>query len=362
MWKIPVCIEENSRLKSVLSQMIIVSSMIVMINNLQVLEASAKVKADRLPFDSPVEVQIGLKIEDMVEVNKQQESFTIVGALRMEWTDPNLSFDQEVCQCRVKVFTEDNFVQFQSEYKDRWPDFTFYNQHGDQSVQNRLVVIEPDGSALYFERFTTSFHTDFDFHRYPIDSQEFIIKLNLLYPEDVYYLKELPSFSGIDSELGQEEFILSNFNAQLSSIRNNLGVESSRYTVKFEGLRHLEYYIIRIFLPILGILSIAWAVFFLKDYHKRVELILANVVLFITFSFSLSENYPRLGYPTFLDAIMTLTLIINILLLLINVYMKVLENKGELDRADNIDRKLKWMYPTLLAITLLLIVVIFFAL
>ena len=69
--------------------------------------------------EPPIEVRIGLQIEDMVEVDKQEESFTLVGALRMEWTDPRLAFDQEECQCEVKVYTEDDFLQFQTEFKNR---------------------------------------------------------------------------------------------------------------------------------------------------------------------------------------------------------------------------------------------------
>jgi len=310
--------------------------------------------------EPPIEVRIGLQIEDMVEVDKQEESFTLVGALRMEWSDPRLAFDQEECQCEVKVFTEDDFLQFQTEFENRWPDFTFYNQHGDQYVQNRVVVLEPDGSAMYFERFTARFHGDFDFHRYPFDSQEFVIHIDMLYPDYVFYLSELPSFSSIAEGVGEEEFTLSNLTTHLSSINSSLGVESSRYSVSFKGPRHLEYYIFRIFLPVLGILAIAYAVFFLSDYHKRVELTLVNVMFLITFSFSLADNYPRLGYPTFLDAIMTLTLIINVTIVLISVYMKLLENQNKAEQAGLLDKKLKKLYPLLLVLSLLLIVIVFF--
>ena len=65
------------------------------------------------------------------------------------------------------------------------------------------------------------------------------------------------------------------------------------------------------------------------------------------FSFSLTDNYPRLGYVPFLDAVMAVTFIFNTLVLLYNVYMKRLENQGQLERVAHIDRFLDWAYPFL---------------
>jgi uncharacterized sodium:solute symporter family permease YidK len=99
--------------------------------------------------------------------------------------------------------------------------------------------------------------------------------------------------------------------------------------------------------PILLIILISWFTFFLGDYTRRIEASAANILLFIAFSFSLTDNYPRLGYVTFLDAVMAVTFIFNTLVLLYNVYMKRLENQGQLERVVHIDRFLDWAYPFL---------------
>ena len=86
------------------------------------------------------------------------------------------------------------------------------------------------------------------------------------------------------------------------------------------------YYLFRIFVPILLIISVSYVTFFLKDFTKRIEVATGNLLLFIAFSWSLAEDYPRMGYLTFVDVIMAITFVINTLVVIYNVYLKWLEN------------------------------------
>jgi uncharacterized sodium:solute symporter family permease YidK len=97
--------------------------------------------------------------------------------------------------------------------------------------------------------------------------------------------------------------------------------------------------------PILLIMLISWFTFFLGDFSRRIEAAAANILLFIAFSFSLTDNYPRLGYLTFLDAVMAVTFIFNALVLLYNVILKRMENEGRIEQLDPIDRFFDWAYP-----------------
>ena len=78
------------------------------------------------------------------------------------------------------------------------------------------------------------------------------------------------------------------------------------------------------------------------------------------FSWSLAGNYPRLGYITFLDAIMGVTFVVNVLVLLYNVYMKRLENQGKNERVERIDNVLDWAYPLSYAALIGVVALLFF--
>lgn len=308
--------------------------------------AGLAVPAGSPVIERPITVEVGLQLQQIVQVSQEDEYFTGVGNLRLDWTDPALAFNPETCRCSTKIYTEKEFDRFLSDVASRWPDFSFQNQQGNRWIQNRAVVLRSDGRASYFERFSTNFQVDFDFTRFPFDVQRFEMRVEMLYPDDRYVLADLPGYSEISPENGEDEFILDDFHTAITTAEGITGLPASRFTFWFEAPRHLTYYLLQVFVPIVLITIIAWVTFFLRDFTKRAEVAAANVLLFIAFSFSLSDNYPRLGYLTFLDAIMVATFIINTLVVVYNVYLKWLENKGRLDRAERIDRVMDWLYPT----------------
>jgi hypothetical protein len=308
----------------------------------------------------PIEVRIGIKLQQIIDVNQPQENFDVVASMQMDWTDPALAFNPDDCDCSVKLYTEEEFETFLADVQGRWPAFTIANQQGNRWTQNRIAVLYPDGSGTYFERFTTNMQLDFDFRRFPFDTQEFIIRVDLLLPEEFYQFSDLEGFNEISSEHGEDEFIITNFDTSISSVKGSTQDLNSRFTFSFEAPRHVEYYVLQVFLPIILIISVSWFTFFLKDYNRRIEVAAGNLLLFIAFSFSLADNYPRLGYLTLLDVIMTVTFVVTVLVVLYNVWLKRMEMKGEGERADRIDSYLDWIYPLAYIIPLGIAVWIFF--
>jgi hypothetical protein len=320
---------------------------LVGLNAPDVLTGQAQPQGEKI-FDTPIEVQTGLKIFRISAVDSQNENFTVIGSLRMDWTDPALAFSPDSCNCSVKLYSDKEFDRFLADVESRWPAFTFFNQLGNRWIPSRAVAVWPDGRARYAENFNTTFQADFDFRQYPFDTQTFPIYLDQILPTSQYTMAELSGYSEIDPAHGEDEFIISEFTATPSTEAPNAADNpASRMTFSFSAPRHLNYYTLQVFLPILLIILISWFTFFLRDYTRRIEAAGANILLFIAFSWSLADNYPRLGYLTFLDAVMTVTFAVNVLVLLYNVFMKRLENQGKDERVQRIDSILDWAYPLL---------------
>jgi hypothetical protein len=208
-----------------------------------------------------------------------------------------------------------------------------------------LAVIHQDGRATYFERFSTDLQVDFDFRRYPFDAQEFAVRVDAIYPESYYYFTDLEGYSEIGAEHGEDEFNIGEFETEVTSEQASTLFSTSRFTFSFGGPRHLDYYILQIFLPILLISAVSWVTFFLRDYTRRIEVASANLLLFIAFSFSLADNYPRLGYVTLLDAVMVGIFVSNALVVIYNVWLRRMEMNGQAEAANRIDNYLDWIYP-----------------
>jgi hypothetical protein len=293
----------------------------------------------------PTEVQAGLKLQQIVSIDQSNEIMTAVGTVKLAWQDPRLAFSPDECGCQVKEYTENNFNQFLTETGGDWPDFTFFNQQGNRWALNRIVDVLPDGSVSYVERFSTNFQLNFDFAQYPFDLEHFYIYVDMLYPEDRYVMVPMEDFSEIDPEHGEDEFILTDFDTSVSSVIASRSYPTSRFTFHFSAPRYRLYYLFRIFVPVLLIISVSYVTFFLKDYSRRIEVATGNLLLFIAFSWSLADDYPRMGYLTFVDVIMAITFVVNTAVVIYNVYLKWLEVHNQVEKADNIDRYADWVYP-----------------
>jgi hypothetical protein len=333
--------------------------LLVGVNTPEVLTGIAAVEG-RAVVREPIEVKIGVRMEQIVEMDQQAEFFTAVASLQLEWTDPALAFNPETCHCDFLTFSGNDFNQYVAETKARWPEFTIQNQQGNRWTQNRDVVLFADGRAIYFERFTTNFQVDFDFRQFPFDDEEFVIRVDSLFPDEFYVYDELAEFSQISSGHGEDEFILEEFETSLTREPASNGSGASRFTFTVSGPRHLGYYIFRIFVPILLIIVVSWITFFLKDYGRRIEIASANLLLFIALSFSLADNYPRLGYLTFLDAIMAIMFVVNALVVVYNVWLKRLEMNEKADLAERIDNVLDWAYPLIYIVAFGMVILLYF--
>lgn len=311
-------------------------------------------------IEKPAEVQVGVKLQQMIEVNESSEFYNAVVSLQMEWEDPAAAFSPDTCGCTLKTYTASNFNQFIDAVDGRWPEFTIFNQQGNRWSQNRVGVIFHTGRIIYFERFTTNLQVDFDFTQYPFDTQEFTIKVDSVYPENFYVFHDLPGFTEISPDHGEDEFIITDWETAVTSEQASTRSEVSRFTFSFSAPRHLEYYLLQIFIPILLIISVSYVTFFLRDFGRRIEVASANLLLFIAFSWSLADNYPRLGYVTFLDALMAMIFIINALVVVYNVWMRKMEMAGREDRAERIDGILDWAYPIAYLSAVLVLYIIFF--
>ncbi len=207
---------------------------LVGVNAPDVLSGQAQPQGDKV-LAAPIEVQTGLKILRISAVDSPNENFTVLGSLRMDWTDPALAFSPDSCNCSVKLYTDKEVDRFLAEVGSRWPAFTFFNQLGNRWVGSRVAAIWPDGSARYAESFNTTFQADFEFRQYPFDTQTFPVYLDLLYPTSMYTMTELPGYSEIDPAHGEDEFIISDFTTAASTVTPSAANNPvSRLTFSFE--------------------------------------------------------------------------------------------------------------------------------
>lgn len=326
------------------------------INEPRTLSGHANITA-RSVLQEPTEVKVGFQLDHITGVNQIAGSFDVVGSIWMQWTDPELAFSPDSCNCSLKTYR--SVDQFVSAEGTIWPEFTIANQLGERNTQNQLIIVQPEGVATYFEHFwTTIQEPNFDFRRYPLDNQEFHIQIDSLYPEELYTYTNWDGKNILGNDLGVNDWVIRSYNTLINNSR--VGDVNSQFTFQFQGQRQLIYYALRIFIPIFIIIFISWSTFFLKDYVKRSDIAGANLLLFIAFNFAIASDLPRLGYATLLDWVMLFTFVFTSLIFAYNLYLRLLETRENLALAERIDKIMIWLYPVMYLTAFILIPLIIY--
>jgi hypothetical protein len=307
-------------------------------------------------LQQPIQVLVGFELDQITTVDQQAENFGVVGNIWMRWTDPALAFSPDECNCQFKIYRSiEGFVSAEGQ---RWPEFTLFNQQERRWTQNQIIVVRPNGTTTYYERFWTLLQApDFNFRQYPFDSQDFFVRIDSLYPEEFYVYVPWEERTAVGGQLGEEEWYITSYDTSVSRIQ--ITTQNSRYSFHFEAARHLTFYILRILVPILIIILLTYITFLLKDYGKRADIASANLLLFIAFNFTIAGDLPRLGYLTFLDTVLVTTFVITGATVAYNVYLRWLATERQKEIAERIDRFIIWFYPVAYLSALIVIVVFF---
>jgi len=306
-----------------------------------------------------IPVSIGVKMQQLTSVNQKSENFGIVATIVMHWKDPRLAYNPETVPDRFKIFMGDAFSAEMNRLGQAWPQYTVVNQQNRQWVQNRFVVVRPDGEAVSLERVSLTLQApEFDFRNFPFDKQQFYIRFDLLAPEWMFQFRELPGYSEVGKKLGEEEWVITDFHTSTSK-GQILQRPVSRFNFEFSATRHVEYYFFRILLPLIVIISVSWILFFLKDYAKRVDAAGANLLLFIAFNFAISSNLPRLGYLTFLDTLLISAFLVTAIVLILSVYLRRQDMKGRDRFVARVDRYVITFYPLAYLLTIASVTMLF---
>jgi hypothetical protein len=126
------------------------------------------------------------------------------------------------------VYTGKGFQDFADSNGVLAPGYMILNRQGRLEIDDSTMVVFPDGKASFSERFNVTLQApDFDFCRYPFDTQRFYVHLGFLQPKDLMLMTEIEGFSRMGDQLGEEEWVVERAGWRTPSGRRDL-VSSAR--------------------------------------------------------------------------------------------------------------------------------------
>jgi hypothetical protein len=299
--------------------------------------------------NGPTQVSIGIWIADITSIDSARQSFTAEIALVLRWKDPRLAHTDNgvvrypielVWHPRVSIVNETNAVS------RKFPDY---------------VEVEPDGTVNYRQRYTGAFTQSLRLRSFPFDRQTFRLQFVAVRyrPNEVQFVPDqdwidngLKQAEGIAPSITLPDWTIENRNTKSLSYALAPGFEYSGYAFEFTASRNVQYYILKVILPLLLIVMMSWSVFWIDPNTSNSQLSIAvtSMLTLIAYRFAVDSQLPRLPYMTQLDAFIFASTLLVFFSLIEVLVTTILDNNQQTERAKKIDRYCRVIFPSIFAI------------
>lgn len=292
-------------------------------------------------LDAPTEVLVGVYVLQITELNETAETFSVEAILELSWQDDRHQFNPEDVGTELRTFTGVEVLRL-LELGLLWmPDLHILTVQGERLIEDRDVKIHADGRIVSQERFHAEIQIpQIDFHRMPFDNQPLQIPLESL-SLDSGIIQLLPNndLMGYGDALGIEDWDITGFSVNVAE-RQPVWMDAPVSTLTFEmtAERQNAHFFFAIGIPMLVILIVAWSTLFLSDHNLRIDMMVAALLMFVAFNFTITDELPPIDYMTFIDAIIAAAYVTTGAAVVVNLYSRYLHERGHDERSKLVNR------------------------
>jgi hypothetical protein len=274
------------------------------------------------------------------------------------WCDPRQAFDPEIEGQDELVFTG---AQVENKFKGMWfPSGYPVNKVGELSFSERVLRIRHDGTIEQSINVSVPLATHYDLRRFPLDRQTLELQVeSYLWNRDQLQFIHDETISGFSDGISIPEWNIEGVNGHVGKAAvMRSATPFSRYTLEIEISRKPGFYIWKVFLPLIVIVSLSWSIFWMTDerFSARSRISATGVLTVVAYQFVFAESLPRVGYLTLLDQVMIGSFGLLAVTVLESLFVDR-ANRHDPAKAIQIDRTSRWLFPAVYAAMLATIVV-----
>ncbi len=246
-----------------------------------------------------LQVSIALRVINISGIDEVAQRFNVVGYLVARWKDPRLAFTPRAPWEKFRTYAPDQL----------WcPHFDFVNGVVPHSAYDVTIRVFPDGTVRYSERSSAELSNTFHLRTFPFDRQTLEILIHPSVAED--QTVELTPEHGAEAISAEPrvyqslaQWTITGTNAAVEQVPGLSGepISEIRFTVTIA--RRFNFYIWKVFLPLLLMVMLSWTVFWIDptELSSQVQISVTTILTVIAFAFAIQANLPKVPYLTFID-------------------------------------------------------------
>lgn len=297
----------------------------------------------------PTKVGYAVWIGDVTRIDSVAQTFSANLMLLLRWNDPQLRHAGPGTK--------------QYALKGIWhPPILIVNETGETKRSLPEVAdVAPDGSVVLRQMLLGTFAQALDLSSFPFDRATFRVHLVLpgYLPNEIAFEPDaaavaagLPGGIGRADQLTLQDWSVLSTAAGSKPYTISPGFELAGFAFEFTAERNAQYFVIKVILPLLLIVMMSWAVFWIEPGESGPQLSIAvmSMLTLVAYRFAVESNIPKLPYLTRLDAFIVMgTLLVFVSLIEVIVVTKM-ATRDRLEQARAIDRRCRWVVPLIFAL------------
>ena len=294
--------------------------------------------------EGPTKVSIAFYIIDVEDIDSKKQSFTADVVIRLKWNDPRLS--------EVKGPIPLNAI---------WnPNILIYNLRDADTRLPETVTIFEGGIVQYTQRYYSKLSSHLNFKDFPFDEQ--ILSISLLAfgftPDEVELVYET---AGSEKKFSISDWYIEPLGAKNSVMKANLFEDNSEEITRpkldynLKANRFIQYYWWKVLAPLLVILFLSWAVFWIDPSQVGAQIGVSgtSILTLIAFLLRLENFLPPVSYLTHMDYFIFTSLVLVFLAYLEALTSTTFALKGKKEFALKLDLTSRIVYPFIYFVVIL---------
>ena len=305
--------------------------------------------------DGPVEIQLGLFVNELREIDAMADTFRFLGTATATWCDPRLAFDPQEEGSETLAY---HGLAAEEKTKSIWTVQGFpTNQIGAVASTQRVLRQRFDGRISVALNFDTKLAADYDLRRFPFDKQTLTLGMeSFAWDASQMVMIADHDTTGFSDDFVMPEWTIVDVNAKTMITDVARSDEPfSRLVLSMVIERKSGFYLWKVLLPLLIIVALSWSVFWMKDekFAVRVRTSATGILTIVAYQFMAAKDLPRVAYLTLIDKIMVASFI----LLAITVVQSLIVSRcSDPEVGLRIDRNARWIFPLAYVVLIAMIV------